>query len=35
MKKKVKKEYAHHLRMAILGGSLNFGDLKVKKRKTA
>ena len=33
MRKKVKKEYAHHLRMAILHGSLNFGDLKVKKRK--
>ena len=34
MRKKVKKEYARHLRMAILGGSLNFGDLQVKKRKT-
>ena len=35
MRKKVKREYATHLRMAILGGSLNFGDLKVKKRKAS
>lgn len=30
----MKKKYSAHLRMAILGGSLQFGDIEVTRKKS-